>query len=165
MRTAVGNLGRRPYPARWFRATAKGTRPDLEGETGLQVHSAFAYEFHLSGLDEHSGNAFSLEQFRLAEGLVSTAMAALRQARAEPEAFMTEYGPARGSRSPAARPSGSRRQTAPPVFERDPAEAAADERERLGARRRPEPLEAASRRSRLMARSAPGYPLTCGTVT
>lgn len=76
------------------RGFLKRALADLEAETGLQVHSAFEHEFHLSGLDEHSGNAFSLERFRLAEAFVSTAMAALRQARAEPEVFMTEYGPA-----------------------------------------------------------------------
>jgi glutamine synthetase len=76
------------------RGFLKAALADLEAETGLQVRSAFEHEFHLSGLEEHSGNSFSLERFRLADGFVSTAMAALRQARAEPEVFMTEYGPA-----------------------------------------------------------------------
>jgi glutamine synthetase len=67
---------------------------DLRAETGLRMRSAFEHEFHLSGLEEHAGNSFSLERFRLAEAFVATAMAALRQARAEPEVFMTEYGPA-----------------------------------------------------------------------
>ena len=94
------------------RGFLKAALADLEAETGLQVRSAFEHEFHLSGLEEHSGNSFSLERFRLAEAFVSTAMAALRQARAEPEVFMTEYG-RRSSRSPAARPSASRPRTAP----------------------------------------------------
>ena len=76
------------------RGFLKAALADLEANTGLQVRSAFEHEFHLSGLEEHSGNSFSLERFRLAEAFVSTAMAALRQARAEPEVFMTEYGPA-----------------------------------------------------------------------
>jgi glutamine synthetase len=76
------------------RGFLKAALADLEAETGLQVCSAFEHEFHLSGLEEHSGNSFSLERFRLAETFVSTAMTALRQAHAEPEVFMTEYGPA-----------------------------------------------------------------------
>lgn len=76
------------------RGFLKAALADLEAETGLHVRSAFEHEFHLSGLEEHSGNAFSLERFRLVEAFVSTAMIALRQARAEPEVFMTEYGPA-----------------------------------------------------------------------
>jgi glutamine synthetase len=76
------------------RGFLKAALADLEAETGLLVRSAFEHEFHLSGLEEHSGNSFSLERFRLAEAFVSTAMAALQQAHAEPEVFITEYGPA-----------------------------------------------------------------------
>jgi glutamine synthetase len=76
------------------RGFLKSALADLAAETGLEMRSAFEHEFHLSGLDEHSGNAFSLERFRLADTFVSKAMAALRQAGAEPEVFMTEYGPA-----------------------------------------------------------------------
>jgi glutamine synthetase len=76
------------------RGFLKAALADLAAETGLEVRAAFEHEFHLSGLDEHSGNAFSLERFRLADAFVWAAMAALRQARAEPEVFMTEYGPA-----------------------------------------------------------------------
>jgi glutamine synthetase len=76
------------------RGFLKTALADLEAETGLQLRSAFEHEFHLSGMEEHSGNSFSLERFRLAEAFGAKAMAGLRQAHAEPEVFMTEYGPA-----------------------------------------------------------------------
>jgi len=64
----------------------------LERETGLVLDVAFEQEFQLVGLDEGTGPGFSMEAFRSAEPLGSLVTAALREAGAEPEMFLPEYG-------------------------------------------------------------------------
>jgi glutamine synthetase len=65
----------------------------LEEETGLRLISSFEQEFMLDGLGLDPGSCFSFEAQRVVEPFGPLAMAALRQAGLEPEAFLPEYGP------------------------------------------------------------------------
>ncbi|MEO9174276.1 MAG: glutamine synthetase, partial [Gaiellales bacterium] len=63
----------------------------LEAQAGLRLRASFEHEFVLED-DRAAAPAFSLEAQRLAEPFASLAMAALREAGAEPELFLPEYG-------------------------------------------------------------------------
>jgi glutamine synthetase len=65
----------------------------LEDEAGLRLMSGFEQEFHVSGLPDTPGPGFSMEALRQVEPLGPMVMAALREAGAEPEMFLPEYGP------------------------------------------------------------------------
>jgi glutamine synthetase len=63
----------------------------LEAQTGLRVRASFEHEFVLED-GQPAAPAFSLEAQRAAEPFASLVMAALREAGAEPELFLPEYG-------------------------------------------------------------------------
>ena len=63
----------------------------LRTQAGLRVQASFEHELVLED-ERPPAPAFSLEAQRLAEPFASSAMAALREAGAEPELFLPEYG-------------------------------------------------------------------------
>ncbi|MGB8812633.1 MAG: glutamine synthetase family protein [Paracoccaceae bacterium] len=65
---------------------------DLEAETGLRVVAAFEQEFQILGADWPAAPAFSLAAQRRADPFGPMLIAALREAGAEPETFLAEYG-------------------------------------------------------------------------
>jgi len=62
-----------------------------QDELGLSVTAAFEHEFTLLGLNRET-QAFSLEAQRQAAAFAGYLMAALDEAKAEPEMFLPEYG-------------------------------------------------------------------------
>jgi glutamine synthetase len=75
------------------RTLLKHTLSWLEEETGLRLISSFEQEFMLDGVGLDPGSCFSFEAQRVVEPFGPLAIAALRQAGLEPEAFLPEYGP------------------------------------------------------------------------
>ncbi|MCZ6524293.1 MAG: glutamine synthetase family protein [Alphaproteobacteria bacterium] len=73
------------------RTFLKGALADLEAE-GFHLRAAFEHEFHVAGLEAKPGPGFSFEALRAVEPLGPLVMAALREAGAEPEMFLPEYG-------------------------------------------------------------------------
>ncbi len=74
------------------RGMLKSAVADLEAETGLRVISAFEQEFQILGADWPAAPAFSLAAQRRADPFGPLLMTALREAGAEPETFLPEYG-------------------------------------------------------------------------
>ena len=66
---------------------------DLQGESGLQIVSAFEQEFVYTGVDTPSGTTYGYDAYRhqglFAEALVS----AIRRAGVTPDSFLPEYAP------------------------------------------------------------------------
>jgi glutamine synthetase len=65
---------------------------DLRRESGLRVLASFEHEFQLVS-DEPPDGPFSLAAQRRIDPFASVLMDALEEAKAEPEAFLPEYGP------------------------------------------------------------------------
>lgn len=65
---------------------------DLRAETGLRLMASFEHEFVLDGA-EHAEGPFTLAAQRVAEPFAGDVYAALRQAGADPEMILPEYGP------------------------------------------------------------------------
>jgi glutamine synthetase len=66
---------------------------DFRAQTGLQVLSAFEQEFAIQGLDRAVGPGFSMEAFRALDPIGPLIMAALGDAKQQPEMFLPEFGP------------------------------------------------------------------------
>ena len=65
----------------------------LEDAAGATLLSAFEHEFVYTGIDSLPGAAYALDAYRRQGIFAETFVAALRQAGAEPESFLPEYGP------------------------------------------------------------------------
>lgn len=74
------------------RSFLKATLADFEKEAGLKVISAVEQEFQVLGADWPAAPAFGLRAQRRAEPFGSLLMTALKEAGAEPEMFLPEYG-------------------------------------------------------------------------
>lgn len=70
----------------------KTTLADFEKEAGLKVVGAVEQEFQILGADWPGAPAFGLRAQRRAEPFGSLLMTALKEAGAEPEMFLPEYG-------------------------------------------------------------------------
>ncbi len=66
---------------------------DLRAETGLRLMASFEHEFVLDARDGPIEGPFTLAAQRVAEPFAGDVMAALRQAGADPEMILPEYGP------------------------------------------------------------------------
>lgn len=75
------------------RGFAKKALADLAGEFGLTVKASFEHEFFLLGGDEPADAAFTLQDFRAAQGFLGATLSALTTAGVEPEMVLREYGP------------------------------------------------------------------------
>lgn len=65
----------------------------LKDAAGVTLLSAFEHEFVYTGIDSLPGAAYALDAYRRQGIFAETFVAALRQAGAEPESFLPEYGP------------------------------------------------------------------------
>lgn len=74
------------------RSFLKATLAEFEKEAGLKVISAVEQEFQVLGADWPAAPAFGLRAQRRAEPFGSLLMTALKEAGAEPEMFLPEYG-------------------------------------------------------------------------
>ncbi|WP_119255502.1 glutamine synthetase family protein [Shinella zoogloeoides] len=74
------------------RGFLKKTLADFEKEAGLRVVSAVEQEFQIIGADWPAAPSFGLRAQRRAEPFGSLLMTALKEAGAEPEMFLPEYG-------------------------------------------------------------------------
>lgn len=74
------------------RSFLKAALDDLHRETGLTLHAAFEHEFQILDAAWAPAPAFSLQALRRADPFGPALMAALREAGAEPEVFIAEYG-------------------------------------------------------------------------
>lgn len=74
------------------RSFLKKTLADFEKEAGLRVVSAVEQEFQIIGADWPAAPSFGLRAQRRAEPFGSLLMTALKEAGAEPEMFLPEYG-------------------------------------------------------------------------
>ena len=70
----------------------KSALADFESETGLSLVTTFEHEFQLFNTGWSSVPAFSLQALRQSDPFGPQLMAALREAGAEPEVFIAEYG-------------------------------------------------------------------------
>lgn len=75
------------------RGFAKKALADLAGEFGLTVKASFEHEFFLLGGEAPANAAFTLQDFRAAQGFLGSTIAALTAAGVEPEMILREYGP------------------------------------------------------------------------
>ena len=64
----------------------------LRETAGVTLLSAFEHEFVYTGVESAPGEAYSLDAFRRQGRFAESFVAALRQAGAEPESFLPEYG-------------------------------------------------------------------------
>ncbi len=74
------------------RSFLKATLADFEKEAGLKVISAVEQEFQIIGADWPAAPSFGLSAQRRADPFGPLLMAALKEAGAEPEMFLPEYG-------------------------------------------------------------------------
>lgn len=74
------------------RSMLKAAIEDLAAETGLCVNAAFEQEFQMLGADWPPAPAFSLAALRRTDPFGPMLVSALREAGADPEAFLAEYG-------------------------------------------------------------------------
>ena len=74
------------------RSFLKATLAEFEKEAGLRVIAAVEQEFQILGADWPAAPAFGLRAERRAEPFGPLLMAALKEAGAEPEMFLPEYG-------------------------------------------------------------------------
>ena len=65
----------------------------LESESGLRIRASFEIEFYASDAVNRSDRGFGLDTFRELEPFGSLLMGALNDIAAEPELFISEYGP------------------------------------------------------------------------
>lgn len=74
------------------RSFLKAALADLEKETGSRLAVAFEHEFQVLGAGWRAAPAFSLQALRRADPFGPALMASLRDAGADPEVFIAEYG-------------------------------------------------------------------------
>ncbi len=74
------------------RTMLKSAVADLEAEMGLRVVSAFEQEFQILGADWPTAPSFGLSAQRRADPFGPLLVTALREAGADPETFLPEYG-------------------------------------------------------------------------
>ncbi|WP_415182336.1 glutamine synthetase family protein [Phaeovulum sp.] len=74
------------------RTMLKTAVADLEAEAGLRVVSAFEQEFQILGADWPAAPSFGLSAQRRADPFGPLLVTALREAGADPETFLPEYG-------------------------------------------------------------------------
>ncbi|MEI2687152.1 MAG: glutamine synthetase family protein [Cypionkella sp.] len=74
------------------RTMLKSAVADLEAEMGLRVVSAFEQEFQILGADWPAAPSFGLSAQRRADPFGPLLVTALREAGADPETFLPEYG-------------------------------------------------------------------------
>ena len=87
----ITGLDGRPWEG-CVRSMLKSAVADLQAETGLSVVSAFEQEFQILGADWPVAPSFSLSAQRRADPFAPLLVAALREAGADPETFLPEYG-------------------------------------------------------------------------
>jgi glutamine synthetase len=87
----ITELDGRPWEG-CVRSMLKAAVADLEAEAGLRVVSAFEQEFQIIGADWPPAPSFALSAQRRADPFGPLLVAALREAGAEPETFLPEYG-------------------------------------------------------------------------
>ncbi|MFK3668244.1 glutamine synthetase family protein [Ochrobactrum teleogrylli] len=87
----ITNLKGEPWDC-CVRSFLKATLAEFESEASLKVIGAVEQEFQLLGADLPSAPAFGLRAQRRAEPFGSLLMTALKEAGAEPEMFLPEYG-------------------------------------------------------------------------
>ena len=87
----ISDLAGKPWLG-CVRSLLKSALVDLEAETGLKVVAAFEQEFQIIGANWRAAPAFSLASLRRADPFGPLLVAALREAGAEPEMFLAEYG-------------------------------------------------------------------------
>jgi len=71
---------------------ARRALASLKEVAGVSLLSAFEHEFVYTGVDSRPGESYSLDAYRRQGGFAESFVAALRQAGAEPESFLPEYG-------------------------------------------------------------------------
>jgi len=71
---------------------ARRALTSLKEAAGVSLLSAFEHEFVYTGVESHPGSSYSLDAYRRQGGFAESFVAALRQAGAEPESFLPEYG-------------------------------------------------------------------------
>ncbi len=87
----ITNLKGEPWEC-CVRSFLKATISELEREAGLKVVAAVEQEFQLLGVDWPAAPSFGLRAQRRAEPFGPLLMTALKEAGAEPEMFLPEYG-------------------------------------------------------------------------
>ncbi|MBB6484714.1 glutamine synthetase family protein [Rhizobium lusitanum] len=87
----ITNLKGEPWEC-CVRSFLKATISEFEREAGLKVVAAVEQEFQLLGVDWPAAPSFGLRAQRRAEPFGPLLMTALKEAGAEPEMFLPEYG-------------------------------------------------------------------------
>ncbi|MFJ6321554.1 MULTISPECIES: glutamine synthetase family protein [unclassified Rhizobium] len=87
----ITNLKGEPWEC-CVRSFLKATISEFESEAGLKVVAAVEQEFQLLGVDWPAAPSFGLRAQRRAEPFGPLLMTALKEAGAEPEMFLPEYG-------------------------------------------------------------------------
>jgi len=87
----ITELDGRPWEG-CVRSMLRSAAADLEAEAGLRVVSALEQEFQIMGAQWPAAPSFALSAQRRADPFASMLVAALREAGAEPETFLPEYG-------------------------------------------------------------------------
>lgn len=87
----ITELDGRPWEG-CVRSMLKAAMAELKAETGLHVIAAFEQEFQILGAGWPAAPSFSLMAQRRADPFGPLLVAALREAGAEPETFLPEYG-------------------------------------------------------------------------